>query len=196
MPARLIELRRYVQGWVGYFRLVPLKSFYDDLDKWIRRRVRACFWQQWRNPRTRIRNLLKLGIREREAYTHGSSSKGPWVMSSSKAIHRALSTDYLKQSGLSSLLTIWTSLLLRDEPPSADPHARWCGSGPQQCGPYADSLFAITSLCWRVNVVPALWIEEVDQPIERVVPLFYHSHFCAQGGRNPIVILRPVQSFG
>lgn len=110
MQSRLIELRRYVQGWVGYFRLVPLKSFYDDLDKWIRRRVRACFWQQWRNPRTRIRNLLKLGVREHEAYTHGSSSKGPWVMSSSKAIHMALNTDYLTQLGLSSLLAIWTKL--------------------------------------------------------------------------------------
>jgi RNA-directed DNA polymerase len=110
MQTRLLELRRYVQGWVGYFRLVPLKSFYDDLDKWIRRRVRACFWQQWRNPRTRIRNLLKLGVREHEAYTHGSSSKGPWVMSSSKAIHMALSTAYLTQLGLSSLLTIWTKL--------------------------------------------------------------------------------------
>ena len=43
MRARVIELRRYVQGWVGYFRLVPLKSFYEDLDKWIRRPLRACF---------------------------------------------------------------------------------------------------------------------------------------------------------
>ena len=110
MQARLIELRRYVQGWVGYFWLVPLKSFYADLDKWIRRRVRACFWQQWRNPRTRIRNLLQLGVREHEAYTHGSSSKGPWVMSSSKAIHMALSNDYLTRLGLSSLLAIWTKL--------------------------------------------------------------------------------------
>ncbi len=110
MEARLIELRRYVQGWVGYFRLVPIKSFYEDLDKWVRRRLRACFWQQWRNPRTRISNLLKLGVREHEAYTHGSSSKGPWVMSSSKAIHMALSTAYLTQLGLSSLLTIWTKL--------------------------------------------------------------------------------------
>ncbi len=41
MKARIVELRRYLQGWVGYFRLVPLKSFYEDLDKWIRRRMRA-----------------------------------------------------------------------------------------------------------------------------------------------------------
>ena len=110
MQARIVELRRYVQGWVGYFRLVPLKTFYEDLDQWIRRRLRACFWQQWRNPRTRIRNLLKLGVQEHEAYTHGSSSKGPWVMSSSKAVHMALSLDFLKRIGVVSLLEIWTKL--------------------------------------------------------------------------------------
>ena len=110
MQARLVELRRYVQGWVGYFRLVPLKSFYEDLDKWIRRRVRACFWRHGRRPRTRVRNLLQLGVPKHEAFTHGSSSKGPWVMSSSQAVHMALSLDYLKQLGLASLLEIWTKL--------------------------------------------------------------------------------------
>ena len=110
MQARLLKLRRYVQGWVGYFRLVPLKSFYEDWDNWIRRRVRACFWRQWRLPRTRVRNLLQLGVPKREALTHGSSSKGPWVMSSSKAVHMALSLAYLKQQGLASLLEIWLKL--------------------------------------------------------------------------------------
>jgi RNA-directed DNA polymerase len=110
MQSRFLELRRYIQGWVGYFRLVPMKSFYEDLDKWIRRRIRACSWRDWRRPWTRIRNLLRLGIRHDEAMTHGSSSKGPWVMSSSRAIHMALSTDYLTQQGLVSLLTIWTKL--------------------------------------------------------------------------------------
>jgi RNA-directed DNA polymerase len=110
MQTRLIELRRYLQGWVGYFRLVPWKSFYRELDKWVRRRVRACYWREWRRPRTRVGNLLRLGIRQREALTHGSSSKGPWVMSSSRAVHMALSVDYLTQQGLVSLLAIWQKL--------------------------------------------------------------------------------------
>lgn len=110
MRARVVELRRYLQGWVGYFRLVPLKSFYEDLDKWIRRRLRACLWRQWRSPRTRIRNLLKLGVPKVEAIAHGCSSKGTWVMSSSKAVHMALSLDFLKRLGVVSLLEIWTKL--------------------------------------------------------------------------------------
>ncbi len=107
---RCVELRRYFQGWVGYFRLVPIKSFYNDLDKWVRRRIRMCIWTSWKNGRTRVANLRKLGIREHEAYTHGMSSKGPWVLSSSQAVHQALSTALLEERGLPSLLAIWTKL--------------------------------------------------------------------------------------
>jgi len=110
MSHRLLELRRYFQGWVGYFSIVPIKTFFVALDKWVRRRLRSCYWKQWRGPRTRIANLRKLGIKEREAVTHGCSSKGPWVMSSSQAVHEALSIDYLTGQGLASLFTIWQKL--------------------------------------------------------------------------------------
>jgi RNA-directed DNA polymerase len=107
---RCVELRRYFQGWVGYFRLVPIKSFFSDLDKWIRRRIRMCIWKQWKNGRTRVAALMKLGVAEHEAYTHGMSSKGPWVLSSSQAVHQALSTALLEERGLPSLSAIWTKL--------------------------------------------------------------------------------------
>lgn len=110
MTHRYDELRRYFQGWVGYFQIVPIKSFFSELDKWVRRRIRSCYWKQWRRPRTRIANLRKLGVGKHEAVTHGSSSKGPWVMSSSHAVHQALSVDYLSERGLASLLEIWMRL--------------------------------------------------------------------------------------
>ena len=75
MSHRFTELRRYFQGWVGYFCLVPIKTYFVGLDKWVRRRIRSCYWKQWRRVRTRIQNLLKLGIRKDEAVTHGISSK-------------------------------------------------------------------------------------------------------------------------
>jgi RNA-directed DNA polymerase len=108
MTHRYQELRRYFQGWVGYFHVVPIKSFFSELDKWVRRRTRSCYWKQWRRPRTRIANLKKLGVGKHEAVTHGVSSKGPWVMSASQAVHQALSVDYLSERGLASLLEIWT----------------------------------------------------------------------------------------
>lgn len=110
---RYQELRRYFQGWVGYFSLVPLQSFFSKLDKWVRRRLRSCYWKQWRNRRTRIANLRKLNIPWCEAYTHGISSKGPWVLSKSEAVHKALSRAYLTAAGLVSLHEIWTKLTAR-----------------------------------------------------------------------------------
>ena len=115
MSHRFTELRRYFQGWVGYFRLVPIKTYFAELDKWIRRRIRACDWKHWRGVRTRIANLRRLGVKDDEAVTHGSSSrKGPWTQSSSKAVHEALSLDYLAHEGLASLFTIWQTLTAKD----------------------------------------------------------------------------------
>jgi RNA-directed DNA polymerase len=110
MRQRYQELNRYFRGWVGYFGLVPIKSYFSERDKWVRRRIRCCYWKQSKNPRTRIANLKRLGIREHEAVTHGVSSKGPWVMSASQAVHEALSVDYLAAAGLVSLRDLWSTL--------------------------------------------------------------------------------------
>jgi len=53
-------------------------------NKWLRRRVRACYWKWWRKPKTKIRKLLALGVRLDEAVSHGCSRKGPWRMSGSR----------------------------------------------------------------------------------------------------------------
>ena len=110
---RLQKLRQFIQGWVGYFVLVPIQETFFKLDHWVRRRVRACYWQQWKNPRTRVRNLRNLGVKPFPAATHGNSSKGPWRLSKAKAIHQALSNDYLAEQGLVSLLEIWKKLTAR-----------------------------------------------------------------------------------
>ena len=101
--SRLAELRRYFQGWVGYFHYGLSTQPLIDFDKWTRRRIRACYWKQWYRVRTRIRMLLKLGVRRDEAFSHGSSGRGPWVMSKSAAMHVAISKDYLRSEGLVSL---------------------------------------------------------------------------------------------
>ncbi|MEZ6128382.1 MAG: group II intron reverse transcriptase/maturase [Planctomycetaceae bacterium] len=113
MCSRLVELRRYFQGWMGYFRYGLTRTQLKYLDKWVRRRIRACYWRQWYRVRTRIRMLLKLGVRRDEAFSHGSSGRGPWVMSSSAAVHVALSIEYLRTQGLVSLEEIWIKFASR-----------------------------------------------------------------------------------
>ena len=90
-----------------------------------------CIWVSWKNGRTRAANLMKLGVPEHEAYTHGMSSKGPWVLSSSQAVHQALSTALLEEWGLPSLLAIWTKLTAKESNRLVRTRMLWwCGRGP------------------------------------------------------------------
>ena len=97
---RLYELTMYLRGWIGYFALDQRRSMFATLDKWLRRRLRACIWKHWRLPRTRIRKLRQLGVRPDEAYSHGNSRKGPWRLAKSLAISMAMTTQWLTDQGL------------------------------------------------------------------------------------------------
>jgi len=103
---RYYMLRKYLQGWMNYFSLVT----YDPilrLDHWIRRRIRMCYLKQWRKPRTRIRNLIKLGVSSKLAITLGISSKGYYRLAKTKAMQIGLNNKYLKAQGLISLRDQW-----------------------------------------------------------------------------------------
>jgi hypothetical protein len=86
---------------------LEIKTFYVNLDKWVRHRIRACYWKQWRKAGARTRNLMKLGLSREDAVSLASSSRGPWFMSKCRSIERALTNDYLAESGLVSLYEIW-----------------------------------------------------------------------------------------
>ena len=113
MTQRLKELRQYLQGWMGYFAIEQRKSLSRDLDKWLRRRLRACYWKQWRKPIARVRKLRQLGVGDEESYSHGNSRKGPWRMSKTLAVHTALTTQWLTDHGLFSLEDQWNKLAPR-----------------------------------------------------------------------------------
>lgn len=105
---RYHKLRQYLQGWMNYFSL----STYDpiiQLDYWIRRRIRMCYLKQWRKPRTRIHNLIKLGVSIKLAVTLGISSKGYYRLAKTKAVQLGLNNQYLKAQGLVSLRDQWVA---------------------------------------------------------------------------------------
>ena len=107
---RLFILRRYLRGWIDYFVLEQRKSVTSNLDKWIRRRVRACIWKSWRLPRTKVSRLKQLGVKHEETLTHGCSRKGPWRLSKTLAVQIAMSKQWLADQGLFSLLERWSKL--------------------------------------------------------------------------------------
>lgn len=103
MEYRIQRLNQYLIGWCGYFALADTKSIFYELDGWIRRRLRMCLWKEWKKPKTKIRNLKKLGVPAWQAYEWGNSRKGYWRISKSPVLHRTLDNSYWKSRGLRSL---------------------------------------------------------------------------------------------
>jgi RNA-directed DNA polymerase len=110
MQRRLTDLNRYVRGWIGYFGLARQFEEFVDLDGWIRRRVRMCYWKQWRYARTKVRALVQLGVNLDMAIKHAVSRKGYWRMSRTPAMRYAMPNVWLEQQGLLSLKQLWCDL--------------------------------------------------------------------------------------
>lgn len=88
------ELNAYIRGWWGYFRTGTSANLTRPLNDWILRRLRAYVWNQWRLPRTKVRELLARGVHPRWAYSMGNTRRGPWRISKQSALHTALPEDY------------------------------------------------------------------------------------------------------
>ncbi|WP_419580773.1 group II intron maturase-specific domain-containing protein [Stieleria magnilauensis] len=110
MRQRFRELRLYLRGWIDYFVLEQRKSTTLTLDKWLRRRVRACYWSNWRLPRTRLKKLQALGVSYDEAYPPAHSGKGPWRLSMTSGVQRAMTNAWLQSQGLFTLEERWSGL--------------------------------------------------------------------------------------
>src|SRR5262249_36908803 len=78
MDRRIRELNRFTIGWTNYFALAETPSVFDELDEWLRRRLRQIRWKEWKRPRTRWRNLRTLGTPEQKAREWAFSEKGYW----------------------------------------------------------------------------------------------------------------------
>jgi RNA-directed DNA polymerase len=103
MQAVIEELARFVRGWVAYYGFCETPWVLRDLDSWIRRRLRCAFWEQWKTSRKRSAELVKRGVKPAMAKNMAGSNRGPWHLSLSKAMSRALPNAALAALGLPSL---------------------------------------------------------------------------------------------
>ena len=107
---RMRKLAEYIPGWIGYFGISEYYRPLPTLDEWIRRRVRMCYWKQWRRARTRIQNLLRLGTFERSAILAGLSRKSYWRLSRTLATQSGMTNHWLKDQGLISVRDKWIAI--------------------------------------------------------------------------------------
>jgi RNA-directed DNA polymerase len=103
LEATMATLAPYMRGWRGYFGFCETPSVLIDLTGWVRSRLRAALWRQWKTSRRRRAMLIQLGVRGRLATSTAASSRGPWHLARSKAVKAALSTAYFRSRGFPSL---------------------------------------------------------------------------------------------
>lgn len=71
-------MKQFVRGWINYFRLADMKSLVEEMDQWIRRKVRAIYWKQWKKMKTRYRMIRQFNIPEWKVHELANCRKGPW----------------------------------------------------------------------------------------------------------------------
>ena len=98
------DLNLATRGWVVYFRLAEVKASFEDMDKWLRRKLRCIVWRQWKRPRTRLRELRRHGLDVTRARVSAFNGRGPWWNAGASHMHAAVPTAALRQLGLLSLL--------------------------------------------------------------------------------------------
>jgi len=96
-------LNLFIRGWVGYYKLARMKTILGRIDSWLRRRIRMCIWKSWKNPRTRIANLIKCGVPKWQAQRHGWT-KGYWRAAGMPDCARAMSNRNLYRAGYRCLM--------------------------------------------------------------------------------------------
>ena len=110
MEYRLKKLAKYIRGWMNYFGISEYYRPLPEIDHWLRRRVRMCYWKQWRYVRTKIRNLLKLGTHPGVAIPMSLSRKGPWTCARTMATQTGMNNQWLKDQGLLSVKELWVNI--------------------------------------------------------------------------------------
>ena len=107
---RIRRINEYVGGWMGYYALAETPSVLEGLDQWVRRRLRACVWKQWKRVRTRYHKLRGLGLPENVVGYMANTRKGPWRIAASPPLQQGLNKAYWREQGLVDLLERYLSI--------------------------------------------------------------------------------------
>ena len=107
---RIERINSYVGGWMGYYALVETPSVMKALGQWLRRRLRACVWKQWKRVRTRYRKLRGLGLPENVVGYMANTRKGAWRIAGSPPLQQGLNNAYWRAQGLIDLQERYNSI--------------------------------------------------------------------------------------
>ena len=94
------EITPILRGWITYFRYAETKRVFQELDQWIRHKMRVVIWRQWKRAKTRAQNLRRRGVSEFLACKAAYSGKGPWASAKARSMNIAYNNAYFRNLGL------------------------------------------------------------------------------------------------
>ena len=110
IKASLARIKVYARGWLNYYGIASMKNNLEDINGWLYHRIRMCIWKQWKKPKTKIRNLLKMGVPMELAWQAGNSRRGHWFTTHTVAVNMAMTKERLINSGFYDLATAYQSV--------------------------------------------------------------------------------------
>ena len=96
---RALKLTQFIRGWVNYFRMADMKSMLQSNDEWLRHRIRAIYWKQWKKVKTKFKELKKLGVEEEKAWICANMRNGNWYCSGYFVLQTAFNNKKLRELG-------------------------------------------------------------------------------------------------
>lgn len=103
----LVRLKQYVTGWMNYYGIANIGYKLNDLNGWLYHRIRMCIWKQWRRPRTRIKNMLAMGVPYKRAFRAGNSRRGIWFITGTDTVGMAMPRKKLQDAGFCDLVNAY-----------------------------------------------------------------------------------------
>ena len=98
------ELEPKLGGWMQYFRLAKVKGIFEELDQWLRRKLRGLLWRRWKRSYRRAKELMKRGLDKARAWKSATNGRGPWWNAGASHMNQAFPKSYFDRRGLVSLL--------------------------------------------------------------------------------------------
>jgi len=107
IETRITKLNHLLIGWVHYFKIADIKSHCQRLDEWIRRRLRMCYWKDWKKIKTKYENLKRLGLPEGKSWEYANSRKGHWRIAGSFILNTTITNQFLEKMGYRTLTVVY-----------------------------------------------------------------------------------------
>jgi len=118
---RIKQINQLIRGWINYFKLASIQGKLKKLEEWLRNRLRYCIWADWKKPERKRKNLIRLGIKQGQAYAWSRTRMGGWAVAQSPILGTTITIKRLKMKGYVSLTEYYKRSSIIVEPPYTRP---------------------------------------------------------------------------